>query len=57
MTGLRSFDGDLPGGHVTATPNVVCTQLGTFNTIPLPGQQIIPINNSGGAHGVAVLGE
>jgi hypothetical protein len=29
----------------TATPNVVCTQLGTFNTIPLPGQQIIPINN------------
>jgi hypothetical protein len=34
-----------PAVTPTATPNVVCTQLGTFNTIPLPGQQIIPINN------------
>jgi hypothetical protein len=34
-----------PGVVSTATPNVLCTQLGTFNTIPSSGQQIIPINN------------
>ncbi len=26
-------------------PNVLCTQLGTFNTLPAPGQKVIPINN------------
>jgi hypothetical protein len=25
--------------------NVLCTPLGTFNTLPTPGQQLIPINN------------
>jgi hypothetical protein len=29
----------------TANANVLCTQLGTFNTVPTPGQPIIPINN------------
>lgn len=32
-------------GVQTVAANVLCTPLGTFNTIPLPGQQIIPINN------------
>ncbi len=34
----------------TATPNVLCTPLGTFNTVPIPGQPIIPINNYTGPH-------
>jgi hypothetical protein len=28
-----------------ANSSVLCTPLGTFNTVPSPGQQIIPINN------------
>lgn len=27
-----------------AAPNTVCTPLGTFNTLPAPGQKIVPIN-------------
>jgi len=26
-------------------PNILCTQLGTFNTLPAPGQPLLPINN------------
>ena len=28
-----------------ANSNILCTPLGTFNTVPAPGQPIIPINN------------
>jgi hypothetical protein len=29
----------------TVGTNILCTQLGTFNTMPAPGQKIIPTNN------------
>ena len=33
-------------GRVTSVGvNTLCTPLGTFNTVPSPGQQVIPVNN------------
>jgi hypothetical protein len=29
----------------TVSANILCTQLGTFNIMPAPGQRLIPINN------------